>query len=517
MALSLQRGAAIKAALLVTASTYITYALSLAVGAIIARALAPVEYGKYAYVVWLVGSLVLIVNNGFNTSGIRFIAESLGRGSSEEARDVHGWLQRRQQATLILATLTFIAISWVMKPQVWLSALPLFICITAISLCCRATYLFDISIAKGYGAFHIEAYSTFGVSVVNILLVAILAVFGATLSDYLILFTITSAALWLYSSILLRRSRVSPSFRPLESELAGRIEKHLLWTVLLVASTAVGSKSIETFLLNHLYGPVEVGFFAIAVALTRGSTDILVVGLSTILMPAMGRAFGAGGASRVHTIFSEALSFFTFLGLLMAGAGALWSGAAITLMYGKQYSPVIPILQTMLIVGGLTLGEAAFGSLLSTTGRQSTWAKVSLLSLPLAGIFASILLPKFGLSGAAASYAVTKVIVFAVLAVAALRAQRIALNLRALSRIVMAALAATVLACLSLLFFSGTGGEILAGIVYVLAITAATVFMRAWNQPQLAMLLAMSDRLPPVLQRVRPLLQKWHDSYTNHS
>jgi O-antigen/teichoic acid export membrane protein len=315
--------------------------------------------------------------------------------------------------------------------------------------------------------------------------------------------------------MMLRRAQIRPRHGVLEPLLVDEIKRHLLWTVVLVAAIGLGSKSVETFLLNGYVGSAEVGFFTIAATLTRGGTDLLVIGLNTVLMPAMGRAFGAGGTVRVQVIFCESLSFFLFFGLLLAGAGALWSNAAITLLYGAQYSPVIPALQAMVIIGGFTLSEAAFGSLLSTTGRQSTLAKISVLSLVLSGIFAVILVPRFGLSGAIVSYAVSKLIAFAALAFSVFRAPEVALPTRALARILTAACIAAVIALPIPWLAPGIATNILAGILYVVVLAILTVLLKAWNRTQVEMMLAVSNRLPSAFGAIRLPLEIWRDRYTH--
>ena len=60
MANSFGRVAAAKAAALMTGSTYISYGLGIIVSALIARDLGPADFGRYAYVVWMSGVLVVI-------------------------------------------------------------------------------------------------------------------------------------------------------------------------------------------------------------------------------------------------------------------------------------------------------------------------------------------------------------------------------------------------------------------------------------------------------------------------
>ena len=88
--------AVLRSVLLTTGSTYVTYAAGLVTSMLIARGLGPADYGRYAYLVWLSGLLVLVMNHGLTTSAIRFVSESLGRKSLVDAQDVHRRLQRWQ-------------------------------------------------------------------------------------------------------------------------------------------------------------------------------------------------------------------------------------------------------------------------------------------------------------------------------------------------------------------------------------------------------------------------------------
>ena len=69
------RGAAIRAALQMTGSTYVIYATGLLVSALIARSVGPADFGRYSYLVWLAGVLIMVGNNGLTTSAIRFVSE----------------------------------------------------------------------------------------------------------------------------------------------------------------------------------------------------------------------------------------------------------------------------------------------------------------------------------------------------------------------------------------------------------------------------------------------------------
>src|SRR5690606_38965047 len=156
-------------------------------------------------------------------------------------------------------------------------------------------------------------------------------------------------------------------------------------------------------------------FFAIATALTRGGIDLLSSTLTTMLMPMMGRAYGQGGLSKVNEILADAGRYFLFVSVILAGLGALWAALGTPSIYGAHYEPVINVLRVMMLVGGLTLSESAFGALLSTTDHQKLRAGVSVLSLIISMVTCVALVPRFGLLGAVAAHAITRGLVLLVM------------------------------------------------------------------------------------------------------
>ena len=96
------RRSVLRSVLMVTGSTYVTYIFGLVTSTLIARSLGPADFGRYSYLVWLSGVLIMLSTNGLTTSGMRFISESIGRGNEAAARDINGWLLRRHYVSLIL-------------------------------------------------------------------------------------------------------------------------------------------------------------------------------------------------------------------------------------------------------------------------------------------------------------------------------------------------------------------------------------------------------------------------------
>ena len=503
------RLATAKAALLMTGSTYVSFFFGLIVSAVIARAVGPSDFGRYAYIVWISGLLAQIGNNGLNTTGIRFISESLGRNSERSARAVHGWLRRLQYLCLIGTTVGFLVTLPLTVPASWNTNVVVFAAVVLASMIAKTFYLFDISVAKGYGQYSVEAFSTMAVSGANMLCVLVLFLGRAPLAAYLGLFAVTSAAYAIIAWRMLRIRRIRPSGRELDETLAPRLKNHLLWTVLLTVAGAFGNKSSETYLLSTYVGPAEVGFFSIAASLTRGGVELLSAGLNSVLMPLMGHGFGAGGTERVNAILADAVRFFSFAGLLLAGVGFLWADVAVSLMYGAQYQPATQVFRVMAVVAGITLSQGAFGALLSTTDNQRIRAYVAVLSVGLSVIAAVLLIPRFGLTGAVAAHAASSAVIFVLIGVGIVKVFKVSLPWRELLRLCLAAAVAAAVAAGCWWVDAGLVMQFVAGLLYAVVYIGATFVFRAWKPEDVEQLMPLVERFPKLLGRALPSLLGW--------
>lgn len=502
----------VRGALLMTGSTYINYAVGLLISVLIARAVGPDAFGGYSYVVWLSGVLVVLANNGLNTTGIRFISESLGRDEPQAAREVHGWLLRRQHLCMVIMAVAFVACLPLLEPAGWGErSLVFFAAVTLVSLLGKAYYLFSVSVAKGYARFDIEAVSTLSMTALNLVGVGALVLAGAPLSAYLTLFAAISLLHIAAAALLLRRAGIRPDRAAPDATLLARLKPHLAWTVVLTIIYALGNKSIETYLLNTLVGAADVGFFVIAASLTRGGIDLLSSGLTTVLLPAMGHAYGAGGQARVNLILADSVRYFTFLGLILAGAVAFVAEAVITVMYGTDYAPAILVLQTMAVVGGLTLSEGAFAAILATTENQKLRAIFAVGAIVITAVAALLLIPRYGLMGAVAAHAVARLVIFLAFAAITARVLKVRYPFRALAAQFMAAGLALLPAFALVHLVPGMWSKAVAGTLYALLFVGLSPWLGIWKRQDMQTLAGLLARFPRVGDRVAPWLRRWSE------
>lgn len=498
-----------RSALLMTGSTYVAYAAGLVINTLIARSLGPADYGRYAYLIWLSGVLVVLMNSGLTVSAIRFLSETLGRNDIEGTGRLHGWFKRLQRWSIVAVALVFIACLPLLKPAGWEQDLWLFgiVCLGASSA--KALYLFTVSVGKGHGRFDIEARSMSLLSVANLALVGVmfLALRGS-LESYLWLFLAISIAHPLLASRQSRLAGIRSSRAPTERSLLARVKPHLGWTVLSTFVYAFSNKSVETFLLNKLVSAEAVGFFVIAATLTRGGVELLSSGLSTVLMPKMGNAYGEGGVDKVSKIASDSIRLFHFLGLLLAGVGLFWAGPVIEVMYGERYAAAAQLLQIMVIVRGFTLSSSAVGALLTTTEHQRLRAAESIFTVSISVVAALLLVPRYGLFGAIGAHALSTVGALAFALVCVRFALGIKMPYGDMARLSVAALSAGAV-CMGLLALNGSMlMQLVAGVLYVVVYLLSTLILRVWNQHDMALVGTLTARVP-ALRKVPFQLARW--------
>lgn len=503
------RVAAFEAGMLMAASTYVTVALGLVVGALIARGLGPDDYGRYAYVLWLSGLLVTIGNHGLCISGIRFISEAFGGNRSADAANVHRLLLRRQWWSTALVALAFVGLFPLMLPSGWEGGYLWLTLAILLSFAAKAQYQFGVSMAKGYGQFGVEAWGNMIMSLLYTAGVAVLMFMGASLQWFVAYFVLISLGHVLLIKRLFGRAGIMVGSDNCDPSLRSRINEHLAWSIVHVGAVILSNKTIETFLLNKLVGSAEVGYFTIASNLTRGGVELVASSLTSMLMPMLGHAFGKGGLAQVNRVLSDSLRYCFFMGIVVAGLGCLWAGPGVILLYGQKFEPVVDILRMMVVVGGVVLVEAAFGAVLTTTDNQKLRATAALMSVTVSVGFAFALVPTMGLWGAVIATSLSKLLVTLFVGYAVVRKLEMRLPWRYLARLSLAGGVAFAVLTPILWFSHALLVQFLVGGMFVPLFIAGTVVLGGWQAKDAGLLISLCEKRPNKLGRLLPHLQRW--------
>jgi len=508
MAGAFTRVGALRAAAVMTLSTYVTVALGLVVSAILARSLGPDDYGRYAYLLWLVGLLVTIGNHGLPISATRHISELKGAGQEAEASSLYSWLKRWQWTSLLATASVFAACMPFVEPIGWSGHSLLFTALCILCFVPKAFFFFHTSVAKGHGAFWIEASGNMLMSIAYTVGVALLAWFHASLMANLWWFAAISMAHMVVMVLMLRKSEIRGSTCPLPTDLRARTQMHLRWTSLQVFVAALSNRTVETYLLGRLIGPAEVGYFAIATNLVRGGIELVSSSLTTILMPSLAHARGSGGVAQVNVIMQDTLRYFAVLGALMAGLGWLLAEPGVSLLYGHRYGAVAQAVQLMSLISGVLLIEAPFSSVLATLDDHRFKTGLSVLYFALSAAFALLLVPSHGITGAIAANGLTRLTTFLLCAVWVRRSLGLSMPWMDGGRVLMSAAGAMTLAGGLVHAVGGVPIQWLAGFVFATAFMGLTLFTGVWKPKDIQLLAKITQRFPALARFTAPLLAR---------
>lgn len=492
-----QRLAVLRSVTLVSAATYVEYALGLVVSIWIARTLGPADFGRYAFTVWLCSWLMTCSNHALTTSSTKFIAEADGAGRPDLASHIAHRLSRYQNVSSLIVMLLFVAAIAIIRPVEWRQSLWPITALVIVAVVSKANYAMLVAIEKGQESFEPVSIATVLAGVINVGLITAATVTHAGMVSFFALFAVACLMLNLINRFAFHRYCRPFSAGPIPEDINKRLMRHLRLTAALVLLISLRSSTIEVFLLNTYATSTAVGFFAIAATLTRGAVELLSVGLTTTLLPYMAKSFGKSGKEQAARLLTESARFYWATGLVIAGVGLVTTPEIVTLMYGNRYVGAIPAIEAMLVLAGLLLVSNSIGAFQIVVDRQDDRVRISTLALIVNAVFGVALVPFFGLTGAMITYASTR---FAELGLAVFYLRRVTgdgLPLTPMVRLFAAALVATAVAWLSIAVIPSRFGFIVGGLVFVGIFAPASFMVRYWSDEDCQLMTMITNRLGP--------------------
>lgn len=399
---------AFSAAKWMTGSSYVTFITSFINSVFVTRGLGPAAYGVYSYLIWMVSFSVSLTTGGLNITAIRFISEAIGEDNLPLA---NGIMQRLRKMlwigmALMALALTATALAPGMYPMEVSQRLYLHLAFAVVCAMLRSVYLFEISVSKGYSIFQTEALTVSAIGLLGTVLTGLFYLTHQPLDAYLLLFLVAAAAHPIIVVVLMRRAGIRADDSALPPEHQAKLNGALRWNTALSLVGMLSSKSIDTYLMGLQSLTVYIGYYNIASALAKSGIDLLTNGFSSMLLPFISRARAEGGDAKVQEIFSASVRFYQFMGTLVGAGGYLMGELLVHTIYGKAYDEVIPALQVMAIVGGMTMSAASYSAVFIATDSHQARLRIIFFGSGISLATACIFIPWLGYHGALLSCAV---------------------------------------------------------------------------------------------------------------
>jgi O-antigen/teichoic acid export membrane protein len=339
---------------------------------VLARSLGGEQYGLYAYLVWFLSLMILVVNLGLDEMTKRFIAEAQGQKKNLEVKGII-------QLTFIFRASAILLVSAVViiSSKFWAGFTgdpgnQIYFILLALSLIPNQMNAAILSIFKGFQQYKYPTYVHLLLTLLRLISVVVLMSLGYGIKEVLF-FNVIIAVLGIsYSIILLRHVIPVKELFPLylmEKVARNRAFRYALTMMGILVVNFLAFKQAEIFIIE-LYLPMDqVGFYRIAYQLATVAMTIIPIAFGLVLMPAVAEQFGRGDVKKIKEIFVTATRYMYLFSLPMATGMFVLASPIVTALYGPEYLPVIILLQILVFPTAILAGDSVNGAVIQGTNR----------------------------------------------------------------------------------------------------------------------------------------------------
>ena len=376
---------------------------------ILARWMGSFEYGIFAYV-WvcllMLGGLSTL---GLNTAVIRFIPEYT---ETADFAHLRGIIFQSRFITLIISTsLMVLSLALIvffkdhLHNYLYLPALLVLICLPAYAL----TDLHD-SMARGYSWMNLALIPPFLLR--PLLILAVMAILYLAGSPMTAVTAITAAviATWVTSliQILMLEPRLQREVPKGEKTRETKLWLAVAFPILLMESFVLFLQNTDILVLNAYHPPQDVAIYYAAL-----KTINLITFVHFAVSNAVANRFSAyearGDREKLGEMMRQSVKW-TFWPSLAAALLLLAVGKPLLWLFGPEFTSAYPVM--FILAAGLVI-KAMFGPaefLLNMLGEQKLCALVLFATAMLNILFNLLLIPAFGLIGAASATALSLIL-----------------------------------------------------------------------------------------------------------
>jgi O-antigen/teichoic acid export membrane protein len=441
---------------------------------VVARLLGPEGAGAIAYAAWCVLVATTLADAGIAMVLQRYVPNLRAEGKDDEADGVIGACARVALVIVVGgAVLLFGWLHWLGNGAIETSSGSPDRVLVVLSLAVLAKGMGELYMAylRGQQRFQALARLTVLTSLIQLLVTVVGAwLFGVigALTAYVAGFLIPA----LQSSRLLRNKPV------LGRELRRRVVRFALtsWSAGLIG--ALVWNRTEIVFLQHYVGIREVGFFAAASALTFVGT-VLPPLFTSALLPYFSEQHGLNAREQMHRLYKTMTGVVALASMPACVGMAAIAPVLVPVLFGAEFADAVPAAMVLMIPAAVGAVAASTTNLVYSTGKSAIMLASNTIGLTGAILLGLLVIPHFGLMGAAWSRTAVHVLVVAIETWYVSRRLGFTPPYRALGAITLAALAQGLVAYGVIWGVGGVSSLVLAipagVVVYLLALRVLAV------------------------------------------
>lgn len=388
---------------LLTASEIFLSAVSALWLIFLARNLSVDLFGRYGFVNSYIGLFSFLPDLGVGLIVIREIASNKARASILIGNSfiLNG----------LLAFITFILLL--------LLTIPLNMSYQVSVLVVIAAFTLFLSTLRSVAMFYFEGmekmvYPAVLNSLNSLLLIAtgfIGWALGGIVGIFLGMLAATVISLAICWTILLKK-HIVPKF-----SFDSKLVRHLFFEGLPLGIAAFSSlvySKISTILVNQMLGEKAVGIYSAATPFVFASIQLLNVPFMVAVFPALSRISATDKKKFVSSIkhsLTLILAWSIPFSILVSAAAGI-----VPLVFGEKYEEAVPVLRALIFYVPFACLSALLYKILIILRKQYLYMKISIFGALFSVILSTLLIPSFGILGAAYGAVATQLVIFVVYA-----------------------------------------------------------------------------------------------------
>jgi O-antigen/teichoic acid export membrane protein len=385
-------------------SILLTVGSSLILSVALARKLGPDQYGTYSFAVWLIGLGALLSNLGVASATTRFVAAYVGSGDRKGLQWVVRATLRGRILVAVPMALAMIPISMVLVGDHAGPAARYYPLLISLGLVPYALHQAFQGTLKGFQRYD---YSTLSL-VVGLLLKAVIAVALVWLGYGILHLLTLEAVVWALAAglglLFVRRLVQGPFSRP-DSGQSRETKRSLtryaaIASFLILVDFIINDRS-EMFFLGLFRPDADVGYYSLAFAMSSYPIMLIPGALGTVLMPIISEQFGRGDSTRLGAIYHTSARYLMMLSFPLAAGGIVMARPLVLALFGPEYTDMVLPTQILFAARSTFAVSMATSSVIWGTNRPQFFLFLSIFLVPVNVIACLLLIPSFGMEGAA--------------------------------------------------------------------------------------------------------------------
>jgi len=376
--------------------TIVAFALSI----VLARTLGINTFGQYTLVISVLTVLSIPVQAGLPTLGVRETSKARAKSDNATIRTFIKWSNKLigwYSIVIIIFCVLFFLIAKQWSKQDFAYNL----LVGAGSIFIVSKMLRNNAVMRGLGRFAAGTASDILIrpSVHLCLFIVVASLIDINASGSVVIYTVSALIAYAASSIMMRSS-----IKGFAAKYQHRPEVWIkaLWLLTIVGGGQIFFGNIETLMLGLLTDSVQVGAYRVAFQISMLIILILTV-INQVLQPKFSALYVSGDIAGLEDLALKS-SWEMFLAVLLPGAVLLaFAGPFLEFVFGNDYRIAAVALQILVIGQCINVFFGSVGTLLNMTGFEKESSKGMAIAIIINIALNLILIPEFGLNGAALS------------------------------------------------------------------------------------------------------------------